>query len=370
MDTSKPTKVSTTLFRPFALGPLSLPNRFVMAPMTRGRAKPDGTPVPMMGDYYKSRAGAALLVTEAAAISPTGVGWLGAPGIYTPSHVAGWRVVTDAVHAAGGRMFLQLWHTGRVSHPDFQGGNPPIGPSAIAAKGESHTPAGKKPYVVPREMTGAEIRATIAEYGAATKRAREAGFDGVELHGANGYIVDQFLRDCSNQRKDEWGGSVANRLRFLSEVVDAMCGAWSPDRVGVHLSSVGTYNDMKDSDPRALFVGAAELLKKKRIVYLHVVEGLPGTFMFAPHPERISPLMRTAFGGPFIANGGYDAAKAAAAIDAGETDLVSFGMAYLANPDLIERVKRGAPLNKPDFATFYTPGAKGYVDYPTLAQVS
>lgn len=355
------------LFTSFALGALKLPNRFVMSPLTRGRAQPDGTPVELMAQYYVQRASAGLIVTEATAISKQGAGWLGAPGIYTDAHVAGWKVVTDAVHKAGGRIFLQLWHTGRVSHPDFLDGAPPVAPSAVAAKGKTTTPKGKKEYVTPRELTIPEIQATVADYGAAAKRAKAAGFDGVELHGANGYLVDQFLRDGSNRRTDAYGGSIANRVRFLDEVVGAMVAGWSADRVGVHLSPLGTYNDMKDSTPRETFVAATEALARRKIAYVHTVEGLPGTIMFVDHPERISPFMRKAFRGAFIVNGGYDAKSASATIQSGETDLVSFGTAFLANPDFPERVRRGAPLNAIDPSTFYTPGPKGYVDYPALS---
>jgi N-ethylmaleimide reductase len=356
------------LFRSgFRLGALTLPNRFVMSPMTRGRAQPDGTPVDLMGEYYGQRCGAGLIVTEATSISPAGNGWLGAPGIYTDAHVAGWKRVTDAVHGNGGRILLQLWHTGRVSHPDFQGGKDPVGPSAIAAKGTSRTPIGKKDYVTPRALTVPEIQTIVGDYGAATKRAKAAGFDGVELHGANGYLPDQFLRDCSNQRTDEYGGSIAKRVRFMDEVVGAMVAAWSADRVGVRVSPVGSYNDMKDGSPRELFVAVAEALQRRKIAYLHVVEALPGSFMFVEHPERISPFLRKAFHGAFIANGGYDAKSADAAIESGEVDLVAFGVPFLANPDFPDRVRRGAPLNPADFATFYTPGPKGYSDYPAMS---
>jgi len=355
------------LFTPFTIGSLKLPNRFVMSPMTRGRAQPDGTPVELMAEYYRQRASAGLIVTEATAISKQGAGWLGAPGMFSDSHVAGWSLVTDAVHRAGGRIFLQLWHTGRVSHPDFQGGELPVAPSAVAAKGETRTSKGKQPYVTPRALTVPEIRAIVADYAAAAKRAKAARFDGVELHAANGYLVDQFLRDCSNQRTDEYGGSIANRVRFLDEVVGALVAAWSADRVGVRVSPIGTYNDMKDAAPRELFVAAAEVLAKRRIGYLHVIEALPGSFMHVPWPEKIAPHLRKAFGGAVILNGGYDAAAANKALGAGECDLVAFGVPFLANPDFPERVKRAAPLNQADFATFYTPGAKGYVDYPARA---
>lgn len=354
------------LFRPLAVGALTLPNRLVMAPMTRGRAEPDGTPTELIASHYAQRAAAGLLVTEATPVSRDGVGWLGAPGVYTDRHVEGWRRVTDAVHRAGGRIFLQLWHMGRVSHPDFLDGALPVGPSAVAAKGETHTPKGKQPYVTPRALALEEIPRIVRAYGDGARRAKDAGFDGVEIHGANGYLVDQFLRDGSNHRTDGYGGSARNRTRFLVEVAEAACAAWSPDRVAMRLSPRGAYNDMRDSDPVATFSLAAERLSALRLAYLHVVEPFEGHMMWAPG-ERVSPSMRRAFRGPFVANGGYDAARASAAVEQGEADLVSFGLPFLANPDFVERVRRGAALNAPDFATLYTPGAKGYLDYPTLA---
>lgn len=350
------------LFQPLRLGALTLPHRMIMAPMTRGRAEADGTPNALMATYYVQRASAALLVTEATPVSRQGVGWLGAPGMYTDAHVAGWRRVTDAVHAAGGRIVLQLWHMGRVSHPDFHGGELPVGPSAIAAKGETHTPLGKKAYVTPRALETAEIAGIVKAFGDGARRAREAGFDGVEIHGANGYLVDQFLRDGSNQRTDGYGGSLENRTRFAVEVAQACAGAWAADRVGIRLSPRGTYNDMADRDPAATFGRAAERLSALKLAYLHVVEGLPGTMMHTPG-ERVSPVLRKAFKGPFIANGGYDAPKAAAAVAAGEADAVAFGVPFLSTPDFVARTKTGAPINAPDFATLYTPGAKGYTDY-------
>jgi N-ethylmaleimide reductase len=356
----------SNLYSPFRVGPLTLPNRLVMAPMTRGRAAADGTPVDAMARYYQLRADAGLLVTEAVAISRGGVGWLGAPGVYTDAHVAGWRRVTEAVHARDGRIFLQLWHMGRVSHPDFLGGELPVGPSAIAAKGDSHTKNGKQSYVTPRALPKGEIRTIVAEYAAATKRARDAGFDGVELHAANGYLVDQFLRDGSNRRDDDYGGSVANRARFLLEVTDAIAAAWSADRVGVRLSPTGAYNDMRDSDPQATFGHAARELDRRGLAYLHVTEPLPGHMLHVDLPP-VLPTIRAAFRGPLITNGGYDSKTADAAIAARAADLVAFGVPFLANPDLVTRFRTGAALNAPDFATLYTPGEKGYLDYPTLA---
>jgi len=357
------------LFRPLRLGAIELPNRMVMAPMTRGRAQPDGTPMDRMGTYYVQRATAGLLVTEATPVRRDGVGWVGAPGIYTDAHVAGWKRVTDAVHAAGGRIFLQLWHMGRVSHPDFLDGALPVGPSAIAAKGESHTPLGTKPYVTPRALAIEEIGGIVKAFGDGTRRARAAGFDGVEIHGANGYLVDQFLRDGSNRRTDGYGGSIENRTRFAVEVATECAAAWAADRVGIRLSPRGTYNDMADSTAAATFTRAAERLSTLRLAYLHVVEGLPGSMMHTPG-ERVSPLLRKAFRGPFLANGGYDAPKAAAALAAGEADAIAFGVPFLCTPDFVARTKAGLPLNAPDFSTLYTPGDQGYIDYPVHGTVA
>lgn len=347
------------------LGALRLSNRMVMAPMTRGRAEPDHTPNALMVEYYRQRATAGLIVTEATAISRQGFGWVGAPGIYTDAHVAGWRRVTDAVHAAGGLIVAQLWHMGRVSHPDFLDGELPVAPSAIAAKGDTHTPKGKRDYVTPRSLTTAEIAATVMDFAKATTRAREAGFDGVEIHGANGYLVDQFIRDGSNRRTDEYGGSTVNRLRFLLEVTQAVSGAWSPDRVGVRLSPTGVYNDMHDSAPEVTFSLAAQKLSTFGLAYLHVIEALPGSFM---HVEAapVAHLLRQAFGGPLLLNGGYDAEHARAALREKRAEAITFGLPFLANPDLVRRAGEGAALNAPDFATLYTPGPKGYTDYPAL----
>ncbi|MCU0574242.1 MAG: alkene reductase [Syntrophobacteraceae bacterium] len=353
------------LFEPYPLKTMTLRNRMVMAPLTRGRAEADGTPNDLMARYYRQRTEAGLIVSEATAISRGGVGWLGAPGIYTDAHVAGWRKVTEAVHEAGGRIFLQLWHMGRASHPDFLDGELPVAPSAVAADEWSRTPLGKKRYVVPRALELDEIPGIVNEYAAAAERARDAGFDGVEIHGANGYLIDQFLRDGSNRRTDAYGGSVANRARFLLEVTEAVCGAWSPDRVGVRLSPTGGYNDMRDGDPPATFGYAAEALNSFGLAYLHLMEALPGHPLAGTH-ERISPMLRTIYQGALIINGGFDAQLATAALARGEADLVAFGMLFLANPDLVRRFREGAPLNAPDYATLYTPGPQGYADYPAL----
>jgi N-ethylmaleimide reductase len=355
-------RVSARLRDPVTLHDAKLPNRMVMAPMTRGRAGVERTANALMAEYYAQRAGAAFIVTEGTAISAQGYGWLGSPGIYTEAQAAAWTRVTDAVHLRGGRIFLQLWHTGRVSHPDFLDGGTPLGPSAVAAKGDARTASGKKPYVVPRAMTEKDIRTTVQDFARAAILARDAGFDGVEIHAANGYLIDQFIRDGSNLRTDAYGGTVRKRLRFLMEVTEAVARAWSPDRVGVRLSPVSGYNDMSDSNPAETFSQAAESLSSLRLAYLHVVEDVSD----AQRLQRIAPSMRAAFGGPFILNGGYDATTGAAALERGEADLIAYARHFLANPDLVERFKQGASLNNPDSSTFYTDGAQGYTDYPPM----
>lgn len=345
------------LFKPFKFGAIEVRNRFVMAPMTRGRAGAVRTANPLMAEYYGQRASAGLIVTEATAISPMGYGWLHSPGIYAPGHVEGWKGITNAAHARGGKIVLQLWHMGRVSHPDYLNGATPVAPSAIAAAGETYTPSGKKPYVTPRELTTSEIAATVRDYAQATIRAREAGFDGVEIHAANGYLVDQFIRDSSNRRTDRYGGSVDNRLRFLREVTEAVAKAWSPDRTGVRLSPLNPYNDMRDSDAPGTFTAAARVLDEFGLAYLHVVE--------AP-PALIAAAMRAAFKNGFILNENYDASTGADALASGAADAIAYGRPFLANPDLVERFRRNERLNAPDFKTFYTEGAKGYTDYPAL----
>ena len=356
-----------SLFTPCRVGAVALPNRMVMAPMMRGRAGPMRVPNALMVEYYSQRATAGLIVTEGVQISDQAAGWVDSAAISTPEDVAGWRLVTDAVHKAGGRIFLQLWHCGRASHPEFQpNGQLPVSASAVAIPGDIHVPSGKKPHVAPRALDIGEIPGVVQQYADAAKRSRDAGFDGVEIHGANGYLIDQFLRDGSNKRTDAYGGSIANRARFLLEVTAAVAGAWSADRVGVRLSPVGSYNDMRDSDPISTFGYAAEALSAFGLAYLHNLEALLGHPFATPGP-RVGPAMRKAFQGPFVVNGGYDATLGAEAIDAGEADLVAFGVPFLANPDLVERDRTGAALNAPDPKTFYTPGPKGYTDYPTLA---
>jgi N-ethylmaleimide reductase len=352
------------LLDPIRMRDLQLPNRIVMAPMTRGRAGVSRTANPLMAAYYSQRATAGFIVTEATAISPRGYGWNGSPAIYTDAHVAGWKGVTDAVHRRGGRIFLQLWHTGRVSHPDFQDGEVPIGPSAIAAAGQVHTPAGSKPYVVPRAMTRRDIANAVSEFARAAGRAWQAGFDGVEIHAANGYLIDQFIRDGSNHRTDEYGGSVQKRLRFLLEVTEAVAQEVPVDRIGVRFSPTNPYNDMLDSDPAVTFTEAAKALGRLGLAYLHVVE--PVAQDHSQAPVRVASEMRLFFDGPTLLNGGYDAATGAAALRRGEAQMIAYGRHFLANPDLVERYRSGAALNQPDASTFYTEGPKGYTDYLPL----
>jgi N-ethylmaleimide reductase len=354
------------LLRPYELGPLALKNRVLMAPMTRSRAGEGNVPGPSTQTYYVQRASAGLIVTEATQVTPEGVGYVGTPGIHSDEQVRGWRGVTDAVHAAGGLIFLQLWHVGRVSHVSLlPGRQAPVAPSAIVARGEAFTPEGKQPLSPPRALETREIAGVVGQFAEGARRAKAAGFDGVELHGANGYLIDQFLRDGSNHRSDEYGGSVANRARFLLEVTEAVTAVWGPERVGVRLSPLGSYNDMADSDPAATFSHAARELSARRVGYLHVVEAVKGPMAVAG--RRITPLLREHFRGHLVANGGYDAPSAHEAIARGEADLVSFGAIFLANPDLPERFRLGAALNAPDPSTFYAGGDRGYLDYPALA---
>jgi len=346
---------------PYDMGGLELANRLVMAPMTRSRAVEGNVPNPMAATYYLQRASAGLIVTEATQVSPQGVGYIRTPGIHSAEQISGWKKVTDAVHDAGGKIFLQLWHVGRISHPDFHGGDLPVAPSAIAAQGTVFTAQGPKPMVTPRALETSELPGIVAQFRAGAENAELAGFDGVELHGANGYLLDQFTRDGTNQRTDAYGGSVENRARLPLEVVDAVVGVWGPARVGYRISPNGAFNAMADSDPVCTFSHLTEALNRRGIGYLHVVDPV------ADGEKRISPVLRPRFDGTYIVNGGFDLAAANAAIARGEADLVAFGAPFIANPDLPERFKLGAPLNAADQATFYAGEQKGYIDYPRLA---
>jgi len=357
---------SVDLFSPFRLGPLELPNRVVMAPMTRNRAGPGNVPTALNATYYAQRAGAGLIVSEATQVSPQGVGYPGTPGIHNAAQAAGWKLVTDAVHGAGGRIFLQLWHVGRISHPSLQpGGALPVAPSAIAPAGQAWTTNGMEAFVAPRALETSEIPGIVEDYRRGAANARDAGFDGVELHGANGYLIDQFLRDSTNKRTDRYGGSASNRARFLIEVTEALIGEWGGERVGVRLSPTNPYNDIADSNPAATFSTAAGELNRLGIAYLHVVEPGPGDPVAAGEMPDIR-FFRKIWRGPLIANKGYDLERANAVLRDGDADLVSFAALYLANPDLDERFRRGGPFNPPDRKTFYGGAAKGYTDYPAL----
>jgi N-ethylmaleimide reductase len=354
---------SSVLFSPLSLGDLTLPNRLVMAPLTRNRAGEGNVPTALNAEYYTQRAGAGLIITEASQISLQGVGYPATPGIHNDAQVAGWRQVTQAVHAAGGRIFIQLWHVGRISHPSMQPDNAlPVAPSAIRPEGEAVTYAGMQPFVMPRALETEELPAVVADYAAASRRARDAGFDGVEIHSANGYLLDEFLRDGTNARTDAYGGSVANRMRLLEEVVTAIAGVWPANRIGVRLSPENRFNDMRDSRPQATFDAVAGMLRGHRLAYLHVLEGdILGGESRMDYRE-----LRRRFGGVYIANNGYTRARAVLALQQGDADLVAFGRLFIANPDLPERFARDAELNEPDPETFYGGGAAGYTDYPAL----
>jgi N-ethylmaleimide reductase len=348
------------VFLPYELGGLDLANRIVMAPMTRSRAVDGNVPNPMAATYYLQRASAGMIVTEATQVSPQGVGYIRTPGIHSAEQIAGWKNITDAVHGAGGKIFAQLWHVGRISHPDFHGGELPVAPSAIAAQGTVFTAQGPKPMVTPRALDASELPGIVAQFRAGAENAKRAGFDGVELHGANGYLLDQFTRDGANQRTDQYGGSVENRARLPLEVVDSVLGVWGPARVGYRVSPNGAFNSMADADPVRMFSHLTGELNRRGIGYLHVVDPV------SDGVKRISPVLRGLFDGTYIVNGGFDLAAANAAIARGEADLVAFGAPFLANPDLPERFKLDAPLNAADQATFYAGEAKGYIDYPRL----
>lgn len=331
-----------------------------MAPMTRSRAI-GALPNDLMVTYYQQRASAGLLLTEATQVTPRGVGYPNTPGIHTEEQAAGWRQVTDAVHAAGGRIFLQLWHVGRISHPSMQPeGALPVAPSAIAAHGQLYTAGGMQDFVTPRALELDEIPGVVADFATGARYAQQAGFDGVELHGANGYLLDQFLRDGANHRTDAYGGPVERRARLLVEVTEAVAQVWGADRVGVRLSPTSGFNSMADSDPRATFTHAAARLGALKIAYLHVIEPVG-------QEQRVAAELKQAFGGVFMLNGGYQAETAEAALARGEADLISFGAPFIGNPDLPRRFAENAPLAAANPKLYYTPGARGYIDYPALA---
>ncbi|AFL74221.1 alkene reductase [Thiocystis violascens] len=360
------TEPTSDLFQPYRLGSLTLANRLVMAPLTRSRAGAGDVPTPLMATYYAQRASAGLLISEASQISPQGKGYIQTPGIYSAGQIAGWRQVTDAVHAVGGRIVIQLWHVGRISHPDLQdGGALPVAPSAVMPVGQVFTGQGMVDMVTPRALELDEIPGLVADYRQAARRAQEAGFDGIEIHAANGYLLDQFLRDKTNRRTDIYGGAIANRARLLLEVTDAVLEVWEKDHVGVRLSPLSPVNDIDDSDPEPLFTHVVSELSARGIGFLHVIEGVTGGPRETGHPFQLARL-RQLFKGTYIANNGYTRDLALTARAADSADLIAFGKLFISNPDLVERLRRNARLNEPDPATFYGGDERGYTDYPCL----
>jgi N-ethylmaleimide reductase len=355
----------TDLFTPIKLGRNELRNRIVMAPLTRNRAGEGNVPQPLNVKYYEQRASAGLIITEATPISEMAHGYPATPGIHSEAQIAGWKQVVDAVHAKGGKLFLQLWQVGRISHPSLLPDNAlPVAPSAIKPAGQAFTYTGLQDFVTPRALATEEIPGIVDDFRLAAENAMAAGFDGVEVHGANGYLLDQFLRDSTNLRTDQYGGSIANRARLLLEVVSAVSKVWGPDRVGVRISPINPFNDIRDSQPQALFNHVAEALSPYGLAYLHVVEvGMAGETA----PEFDFDQLRSAYRGNYMANGGYDKARGNAAIASRHADCVAFGVPFIANPDLVERFRIDAPLNPPDQNTFYGGTEKGYTDYPALA---
>ncbi|MGV7228773.1 MAG: alkene reductase [Nitrospirales bacterium] len=358
------------LLTPFQMGDLPLNNRVVLAPMTRARAGKERLANALMAEYYRQRSSAGLLITEATTISPQANGWNESPGMYTENMRDAWKQVTDAVHAEGAPFFLQLWHTGRASHSSFHDGTLPVAPSAIQiSEGSIHTPVGKQAYEVPRALTFDEVALVVEDYRRAAQYAKEAGFDGVEIHAANGYLIDQFLQSRTNVRTDSYGGSIANRYRFLAEIVTAVCAVWPSQRVGVRLSPNGNFNDMGSPDYREQFTYAAAQLDACHLGYLHIVDGLKFGFHELGGPMSLREF-RSVYHGTLMGNCGYDKASADSAIGAGHADLIAFGRPYISNPDLVERYRQNAELNEPaDIQNWYSPiGAKGYTDYPRLSQ--
>ena len=349
-----------SLFDPLTVGDLHLPNRIVMAPLTRNRSSGAGrVPNTLMRDYYVQRASAGLILSEATSVSPQGVGYPHTPGIWSEAQIEGWRAVTDAVHAAGGRICLQLWHVGRISDPSYHDGAAPVAPSAIAPQGTVSLLRPSRPYTVPRALLTEEIPGVIEAYRRGAENAKAAGFDGVEIHGANGYLLDQFLQDSTNRRTDAYGGSLENRARLMLEVTDAVVSVWGAGRVGMHLAPRADAHDMGDSDLAATFTYVARELGKRRLAFICARESLG-----AP---RLGPLLKAAFGGVYIANEGFTQASAAALLAAGEADAVAFGKLFIANPDLPRRFRSGSALTPWNQSTFYSQGSEGYTDYPALA---
>lgn len=349
----------TTLFDPIKVGDLQLPNRIIMAPLTRCRASEGRVPNELMAEYYVQRASAGLILTEATSVTPMGVGYPDTPGIWSDEQVAGWRKITAAVHNAGGRIMLQLWHVGRISDPHYLDGQLPVAPSAIAAEGHVSLMRPKKPYVTPRALETAEIAGIVEAYRLGAENAKKAGFDGVEIHGANGYLLDQFLQDSTNKRTDNYGGSIENRARLMLEVTDAVIAVWGAGRVGMHLAPRADAHAMGDSQRADTFGYVAQQLGKRGIAFICARE--------AQGDDSLGPQLKQQFAGVYIANEKFDKASAEAALAAGTADAVAFGVPYIANPDLVQRFAKDAPLNTPRPELFYASGAEGYTDYPALS---
>jgi 2,4-dienoyl-CoA reductase-like NADH-dependent reductase (Old Yellow Enzyme family) len=353
-----------TLFDPIKIGAIEAPNRILMAPLTRGRSTREHVPTPIMAEYYAQRASAGLIISEATGITQQGLGWPYAPGLWSDAQVEGWRPVTAAVHAAGGRIVAQLWHMGRIVHPSFLGGAQPVSSSATTAPGKAWTYDGKQPYAEARALRLDEIPGLLNDYRTAARHAIDAGFDGVQIHAANGYLIDQFLRDNSNFREDQYGGSVDNRVRLLRDVAQTVADVIGADRTGVRLSPNGDTQGCNDSDPVTLFSAAAAALSDISIAFLELREpGMEGTFGKAAVPP-VAPHIRKVFKGPLVLNSDYDGEKAQAALDSGVADAIAFGRTFLANPDLPARLRAGIPLTKDNMATWYSQGPEGYTDYP------
>jgi 2,4-dienoyl-CoA reductase-like NADH-dependent reductase (Old Yellow Enzyme family) len=350
-----------TLFDPLQIGDLSLPNRIIMAPLTRQRAGDIRVPNALMAKYYAERASAGLIISEATSVTPQGIGYAATPGIWSQEQVEGWKLVTSAVHAAGGKIFLQLWHVGRVSDPIFLNGELPVAPSAVAPQGHVSLVRPQRAFVTPRALDLAEIPGIVGAYRKGAEHARAAGFDGVEVHGANGYLLDQFLQDSTNHRSDAYGGSIENRARLLLEVTDACIEVWGANRVGMHLAPRGDAHTMGDSDAAATFGYVARELGKRKIAFIAAREALGD--------NRLGPQLKAAFGGPYIANEKFTKESAQHILDAGEADAVAWGQLFIANPDLPRRFELDAPLNQPNPSTYYAEGETGYTDYPALETV-
>lgn len=352
----------TNLFTPLTLGDLTLPNRIIMAPLTRSRASEGRVPNDLMAEYYAQRADVGLILTEATSVSPMGVGYADTPGIWSDEQTEGWKKITKAVHDKGGRIFLQLWHVGRISHPLFLNGETPVAPSAIKPSGHVSLVRPVTEYVTPRALETNEIPGIIESYRKGAENAKRAGFDGVEIHGANGYLLDQFLQDSTNHRTDAYGGSIENRARLMLEVTDAILSVWDKNRVGLHLAPRMDSHDMGDSNPLALFSYVAREMKKRGIAFICAREHQAD--------DSIGPALKKEFGGLYIANEKFTRDSAEAILASGNADAVAFGQLIIANPDLVTRFSTGVPLNVPDYATFYSGGAKGYTDYPLIKKAA